>query len=100
MPGLTLPRLTLAVLLAMSLLGGCDDASDTPLEPGQTACGSGPAQLQVGGGDPFTASPLTRYAIEAGRQGGFHTHVSLRVQGALDADLVDIEVQLRDGDRV
>ena len=85
----------------MALLAGCDDASDSnPLPEGTTACGSGAAQLQVGDGDPFMPNPGQQYVIEAGRQGGFHTHVSLRAQGALDADLVDIELELRDGDRV
>lgn len=84
------------------LAGACDDADrdGPPPAPGQTACGSGQAALIVGDGDPFMPSPEQTYLIEAGRQGGFHTSVSLRAQGALDADLVDIEIQLRDGERL
>lgn len=80
-------------------LGACDDGDPAP-PPGDTPCGSDPATLIVGDASPFEANPDQRYLLEAGRQGGFHTHVSLRAQGALDPDLVDIEISLADEGRV
>lgn len=82
------------------MLCACDDDGERQRPPGETACGAGDATLMVGDGDPFAPNPAQTYLIEAGRQGGFHTHVSLRAQGALDADLVDITIELRDGERV
>jgi hypothetical protein len=88
------------IALSGLLLAGCDDG-DPPLPPpGDTPCGSDTATLVVGDESPFVANPDQRYLLEAGRQGGFHTHLSLRAQGALDPDLVDIEITLADEGRV
>lgn len=54
----------------------------------------------MGDENPFVANPDQIYLLEEGRQGGFHTHVSLRAQGALDPDLVDVTITLKDGDTV
>lgn len=86
-------------MCALALVG-CDSEDPQTLPPGDTACGSGAARLFAGTDNPFAENPDQIYLLEEGRQGGFHTHVSLRGQGALDPDLVDVRIQLRDGDRI
>lgn len=97
--GATVTRGATLALLACAALLGCDDG-DPALPPGETPCGSGAAVMEVGDGNPFVPNPDQRYRVEAGRQGGFHTHVSLRAQGALDPDLVDVSIQLKDGETI
>lgn len=86
--------------MCLAALLGCDSEAPVAPPPGDTACGSGQAVLMVGDENPFVSNPSQSYLLEEGRQGGFHTQVSLRAQGALDPDLVDVTIVLKDGETV
>ncbi|MEZ4465956.1 MAG: zinc ribbon domain-containing protein [bacterium] len=91
------PRIDGLFLALAAALAGCDEH----LHPaGDTACGSGALEVALGIGNPYTAVPDGRFQVEAGLQGGFHFEVSVRVAGALDADHVDVDLALRDGEAV
>lgn len=92
--------LGLLTLVTVGCIGGPDDDPvDGGAEAGEaTPCGRGPIALSLGVGNPFEARPGHDFVIEQGLQGGFHIDVSLRSQGALDPDHVDIQLDLLDGD--
>jgi len=76
---------------------GCSSGpAASPPKPGpkSTACGAGPAVLELGLDNPFTPNPSLRYPIIHGPQGGHHIEVSLRVTGGLDPDHVDLDLSL------
>lgn len=86
-----LKQLGLSLLLCVPF--GCDD-SNSP-NPPETRCGSGPVKIELGTGNPFAPTPAHIFMMEAGLQGGHHVEISLRLQGAIDPDSVDIELRLR-----
>ena len=78
-----------------------DDPSPPPAAPdggADTPCGRGPAQVSLGVGQPYQPNPDQVFQTERGLQGGVHVDVSLRVQGSLDPDSVDVQIRLWDGD--
>jgi hypothetical protein len=86
-------------LLCVLVLAACDDTVGTT-SPTSTACGTGPATLELGEGLPFTPVPDGRLPIHRGTQGGFHLLVSMRARGAMDPDHADVRFDLSDGHRV
>ncbi len=97
-------RWSAALTLALAA-GACiedgpgEQPDDAGPEAGEgTPCGRGPISLSLGVGNPFEARPAHDFVIEQGLQGGFHIDVSLRGQGALDPDHVDIQIDLLDGE--
>ena len=81
--------------LTSLLLGliACDEGASPAPSPSDTRCGSGALTLALGIDRPF-APHEGPFAIEAGLQGGYHFDVSIRSQGALDPDHVDVELTL------
>lgn len=69
-----------------------------PDQGAQTPCGQGPAQISLGVEQPFAPNPSLAFPVEEGLQGGVHVDISLRVQGSLDPDSVDVQLRLWDGD--
>jgi len=60
-----------------------------------TECGSGEVTLELGSGRPFESLDDQRTVwIEYGLQGGYHVDVSLLFVGAIDPDLVSVEIGL------
>lgn len=85
------------VLLAVA---GCGDRPASAPPPPASRCGAGPPALSLGVGDPFEARPDGVFRIDAGRQGGHHVDLSVRLTGTFDPDHVDVEVALWAGHRV
>ena len=83
-------------LVALALLSGCDTTTTPAAPPPTTPCGQGPIALSLGAGRPFRPEPAAGGAlqVEYGLQGGYHTDITLRLTGALDPDLVDVELTL------
>lgn len=96
-------RYARAAALGALLLAGCDRGGGAPdggdAGPATTPCGQGDASVEVGTGHPFQPLSEPRIAIERGNQGGFHIDVSIRVRGALDPDVADVDLRLLDGPR-
>lgn len=85
-------------------VAGCDEdpvaPSNHPPEPPRPVrkCGDGPGTLSLGEGHPFVALEGTTLPIHAGTQGGHHVEVSVRATGPVDANNVDVRIELRRGE--
>lgn len=104
-PGRGARLLPIAALLLAGLAGCISDPSepgadaDPPREVGApTPCGEGSIDIVLGVDSPFSPRPDHAFPIDQGLQGGHHLDISLRAQGALDPDHVDIQMDLIDGD--
>lgn len=87
------------IALAVGCVQDRPDPRDAGPDEGEaTPCGSGPIDVSLGVDSPFEARPEHRFAVDQGLQGGYHIDISLRSQGALDPDHVDIQLDLLDGE--
>lgn len=100
-------RIRRAYALALSLVlmvAGCDEnaaaPSNRPPEPPRPVrkCGDGPGTLTLGQGHPFVVLEGATLPIHTGTQGGHHVEVSVRATGPVDANNVDVRIELRHGE--
>ena len=83
-------RLVLLIGLPLFTLPACEAGSETKPSP----CGSGSAVVSIGVDDPLQVAPAAGFSIDEGLQGGYHVDVSLKIQGVVDPDQVDITLGL------
>jgi hypothetical protein len=90
-----LRRALLAALVGLAAWA-CDDDGDAsgPADAGPSPCGEGPPRLTLGEGEVFAPLDPLELPLEAGFQGGFHVTVSIRADGPLDPDDVDVDLAL------
>lgn len=98
------PSAAACAVLGALLATGCIDDGPEPVDAGpdaaeETRCGTGPISVALGVGNPFEGRPGHDFSIEQGLQGGYHVDISLRMQGTIDPDHVDIQLDLLDGER-
>lgn len=89
-------RIALAALVGLAAWA-CDDGGDPapgPADAGPSPCGEGPPRLTLGEGDVFLPLDPLELPLEAGFQGGFHVTVSIRAEGPLNPDDVDVDLAL------
>jgi len=98
------PAKSAAALSVALLVLACDEDavthSNRPPDPPRPVqkCSAAPGTLTLGQGHPFVALTGTTLPIHSGTQGGHHVEVSVRATGPVDANNVDVRIELRRGD--
>ena len=75
--------------------------------PYMNRCGDGENRLAIGINEPFEPATTQtepdgverhQFSVYEGHQGGYHIDVSIRIEGGIDPDLVNVRLRLNQGE--